>query len=308
MKLVFRKSSHHLQPLADNDSTISSLKVLGQPLIVRNVTTLTKALNIVKIMIPKDCPDSVRLIQDKFPSINIEEFYDDGNYSETTTVPKIETTEISQNANFEIPINAIVSYSKKDNIFSVEPIRYPWELFNIVKKVLQDEVTQSVISPNAIIAKSSIIDGPCLIEDNVTIDDFCKIKGPVYIGRDSFIGMGSLVRSSMLNNETRIGFNCEIAKTYFGGNDKIAHHNVILDSIIGRNVWCGGYTGTTNVLLTRKNIRYMINGDLVDTGTNHFGAVIGDNCAIGASVIILPGRQVPANSQIQAGTIFGKNN
>jgi len=134
--------------------------VLGQPLIVRNVSTLTKALNLVKIMIPKDCPDSVRLIEDKFPSINIEEFYDDGNYSESTTVTKIEATEISQNANLEIPINAMISYSQKDNIFSVGPIRYPWELFNIVKKALQDEVTQSVISPNAIIAKTSIIDGP----------------------------------------------------------------------------------------------------------------------------------------------------
>jgi hypothetical protein len=30
---------------------------------------------------------------------------------------------------------------------------------------------------------------------------------------------------------------------------------------------------------------------LVSTGTDHFGAVVGNNCAIGASVIILPGRQ-----------------
>jgi len=52
----------------------------------------------------------------------------------------------------------------------------------------------------------------------------------------------------------------------------------------------------------------MIGDELTDTGTDHFGAVVGDNCAIGASVIILPGRQVLAGTQIQAGTIFGKNN
>jgi acetyltransferase-like isoleucine patch superfamily enzyme len=64
------------------------------------------------------------------------------------------------------------------------------------------------------------------------------------------------------------------------------------------------------VLLNRRNIRYDIggNGKLVDTGTDHFGAVVGNNCAIGASVIILPGRQVPHNTVIQAGTIVGKNN
>jgi UDP-N-acetylglucosamine diphosphorylase / glucose-1-phosphate thymidylyltransferase / UDP-N-acetylgalactosamine diphosphorylase / glucosamine-1-phosphate N-acetyltransferase / galactosamine-1-phosphate N-acetyltransferase len=42
---------------------------------------------------------------------------------------------------------------------------------------------------------------------------------------------------------------------------------------------------------------------LVSTGTDHFGAVVGNNCAIGASVIILPGRHVPANSIIHTETL-----
>lgn len=67
-------------------------------------------------------------------------------------------------------------------------------------------------------------------------------------------------------------------------------------------VW--GYSGTANVLLDRKNIKYKINDSLVDTGTDHFGSVIEDNCCIGASVIILPGRKIPPNTQIQAGTII----
>jgi acetyltransferase-like isoleucine patch superfamily enzyme len=46
---------------------------------------------------------------------------------------------------------------------------------------------------------------------------------------------------------------------------------------------------------------------LLDTGLDHFGAVVGENCAIGASVIILPGRQVPQDTVIQAGTIYGVN-
>jgi acetyltransferase-like isoleucine patch superfamily enzyme len=71
-------------------------------------------------------------------------------------------------------------------------------------------------------------------------------------------------------------------------------------------VWFGGYSGTANVLLTKKNVKYQINDALIDTGINHFGAVVGDNSAVGAAVIILPGRQVPPNSTIQAGTIFGK--
>ncbi|MDQ6866226.1 MAG: hypothetical protein M3044_20665 [Thermoproteota archaeon] len=96
--------------------------------------------------------------------------------------------------------------------------------------------------------------------------------------------MGSLLRQSMMCDNTSIGFNCGIVKTYFEGHDRIAHQNVILECIIGRNSWFGGYSGTANVLLDRKNVRYQMHDKLVDTGTNHFGAVVGNNCAIGASL------------------------
>ena len=44
---------------------------------------------------------------------------------------------------------------------------------------------------------------------------------------------------------------------------------------------------------------------LVSMGTDHSGAVVENNCAIEASVIILPGRHVPANSIIQAERFLG---
>jgi len=59
---------------------------------------------------------------------------------------------------------------------------------------LQEELIES-ISPNASLSNSTIIDGPCIIEDGVTVDDFCKIKGPAYIGKGRFIGMSSLIRN-----------------------------------------------------------------------------------------------------------------
>lgn len=308
MKLVFRGSSHHLHSFTDKDCPALLLKVFDQPLILWNIGVTSKFLNIDTIMIPKEFPDATRLVQETFPSIKVEQFSDTGDYNLSDAFPNGNENVISpRNNEIEIPINSLVRYSKDTGQFLVELLDYPWDFLSAAKKVLLEEVTQTIISPNAIIAKSSIIEGPCIIEDNVTIDDFCKIKGPVYLGKDSFVGMGSLVRNSMIGNKTRFGFNCEISKCYFAGNTQIAHHNVILDSVIGENVWFGGYSGTANVLLTRKNIKFMIDDKLVDTGIDHFGAVVGNNCAVGAAVIILPGRQVPTNTQIQAGTIYGKN-
>ncbi len=210
------------------------------------------------------------------------------------------TPEITE---LRIQLNSILHFDELNRLV-VDVIRYPWDFLKCVHKIMSKEITQTVISKNAIVSNTSIIKGPCIIEDGVVIDDFCKIIGPIYIGTNSFVGMGSLVRNSILEQNTKVGFNCEIGKSYFAGNDKISHHNVILDTIVGQNVWFGGYSGTANVLLDRRNVKYRINDTFIDTGSDHFGSVIEDNCCIGASVIILPGRRVRSNTHIQAGTIF----
>ena len=320
MHLVFRNSSHHLQSLmADcSDCPATSLKVFGQPLIVRNIQTAKEFLDIDKVVVPKESTNAVKLIEENFPSIDVEQFSssnnNNNNDSRTITTTAFhnyllnsnEVRTLNKKAEFEVPVNTFIHYSLERAALLIDAVIYPWDFLELIQKVLCDNIKDTIISPNASIAKSSIIEGPCIIEDGVTIDDFCKIKGPTYIGKGSFIGMSSLIRNCMLGEKTRIGFNCEIARSYFAGHDKMAHQNVILDSVIGKGVWLGGYSGTANVLLNNQNIRYELNGQLVDTGTNHFGAVIGNNCSVGASVIILPGRQVPSNSIIQAGTIFGK--
>jgi acetyltransferase-like isoleucine patch superfamily enzyme len=304
-----------------SDCPATSLKVFGQPLIVRNIQAAKEFLDIDKVVVPKESTNAVKLIEENFPSIDVEQFSssnnnDDNNDSTITTtvfqnylLNSNEVRTLNKKAKFEVPVNTLIHYSLESGgglSLLIDAVIYPWDFLELIQKVLCDNIKDTIISPNASIAKSSIIEGPCIIEDGVTIDDFCKIKGPTYIGKGSFIGMSSLIRNCMLGEKTRIGFNCEIARSYFAGHDKMSHQNVILDSVIGKGVWLGGYSGTANVLLNRQNIRYELNGQLVDTGTDHFGAVIGNNCSVGASVIILPGRQVPSNSIIQAGTIFGK--
>ncbi|MFL6453574.1 MAG: hypothetical protein ACJ71L_06180 [Nitrososphaeraceae archaeon] len=324
MQLVFHNSAHHLQSLISDshDCPASSLKVFGQPLIVRNVDVACKVLDIDHVMIPNNFSNAATLIQNNFPSLEVEQFSDENenvvNHKDSCSIiDRYDWLSSNKNNNnkvisfqkekLDIPLNIFIDYSSGRGSFLIDSIIYPWDFLQIIQRVMQNKIVHTTISPNASVDRSSIIDGPCVIEDGVTIDDFCKIKGPTYIGSGSFIGMGSLVRRCMLGEDTTIGFNCEIAKSYFAGNnDKLAHHNVILDSMIGKNVWFGGYSGTANALLNKQSIRYEIDGTLVDTGTDHFGAVVGNNCAIGASVIILPGRQVSSNSIIQAGTIFGK--
>lgn len=322
LELIFRKSKHYLQSLVyenENEIPVSLLKVLNQPLIIRNLSIVTRILNIHRIKIPSKYNTALKLIQDNFPAINVEEYDDDNDNDnrnndiqsiDASTTARSYNISIKENMDYlEIPVNSALWYlqSEKENIL-INPIVYPWDFHYVIQKILQDELTQASISPNASISKSTIIDGPCIIEDGVTIDDFCKIKGPTYIGKGSFIGMSSLIRNCMMCNETRIGFNCEIGRSYFLGRDKISHQNVILDSIIGNNVWFGGYSVTLNALSTKQKIVYEVEkGRSLDTGTDHFGALIGNNCTISTSVIIMPGRHIQADTVIKPETIVSKS-
>ena len=60
-----------------------------------------------------------------------------------------------------------------------------------------------------------------------------------------------------------------------------------------------------NQFWTYVKPRYQIGDRLVDTGTDHFEAVVRNNSLIGA-LIILPGMLIPPDTVIQAGTVVGK--
>lgn len=320
LKIVFSRNPNlDIFPSSENDETISWMpsKLLGQLLVTRNISILEKICKIESIKIPKEFGSLKGLIQLYYPSIDVIISSEKGISQKKSIDYKPSnqnlylyrdllsdsTQSLSQTTELNIPLNSILHLDDMGKLV-VDLIQYPWDFLKCMHEIMRKEITHTMISERANVSKSSIIKGPCIIEEGVVIDDFCKIIGPSYIGAKSFVGMGSLVRNSILEYNTRVGFNCEIGKSYFAGNDKISHHNVILDSVVGQNVWFGGYSGTANVLLDRRNVRYKIKDTFIDTGTDHFGSIIEDNCCIGASVIILPGRRVCSDTHIQAGTIF----
>jgi carbonic anhydrase/acetyltransferase-like protein (isoleucine patch superfamily) len=334
LHLTFVDTNHYLQSILSDDkkdcTTTALLRLAGQTLVLRNISILDTLYQIDTIRIPDKFPKVANLIEANFPSIGIDVFNDDkaprvnnticgscyggsddtliGSNSDTIENTIAICKENEKNNSIQLSLNSVLWCPKQEgmNLYA-SLIIYPWNFLNILQKLLYEELKQVRISSRASVSESSIIEGPCIIEDDVIIDDFCKIKGPSYIGKGSFIGMNSLVRNCAIGEETQIGFNCELATSYFAGHDKISHQNVILDSIIGENVWFGGYTGTINILPDRENIKYNIDDVLVDTGTNQFGAVVGNNCAVGASVIILPGIQILPTSVVQARTVIGKS-
>ena len=266
-----------------------SLPVMGKTLINYNLNKIFRLEgNIGKILFPSGFSNDVDIIQESFPVVEVDEYDEPRN---------LESPEI-----LRMPIDCAVLENATG--YSVMPIVYPWDILRAYMKILEVEVVDTRISDDSSIADTVVLKGPCVIEDGVTVDDFTKIVGPAYLGRKTSIGTGNLVRASVLGDNSSVGFGCEIARSVLVGKNKISHHDVILDSIVGKNTWMGAFVGTTNLLLNNGSVRCKLGDNLVSTGLEHFGCVMGRGCAVGAGVIVMPGRCIPNGTLVPPGHVY----
>jgi acetyltransferase-like isoleucine patch superfamily enzyme len=285
---------HHLGGIfnGNSDSIATDLDVLGRPLVVHNLEKLLEGPDRVeRVLFPNGTRGAADLIQASFPGVEVDE-YDPGS-------PPRRGGEDS----VTVPFNSLVA-SSDGGKSEISEIVYPWQLLGAILKVLQGEVAATEIAGDAHVARSAVIEGPCVIRSGASVDDFCKIKGPAYLGEGSKVGTGSLLRGSVLSRDASVGFGDEVGRSYVAEKVRITHHDVILDSLVGESSWLAAYVGTTNVMLNNKNIRYKVGTEIVDTGLTNFGAVISHDCSVGAGVIFLPGRYVPPGSVIKPGVVY----
>ena len=269
------------------------LDFMGVPLIVYNVRKIREILGRLDgVELPPELEGSAQVLRGEFGESKVQVLRDG------IGSPNGEAG--------ELPSNSLV-VRDGEKVWKYEAMTQPWNLLESMCRELNREVKETIIAGSAEIAPTAVISGPCVISDGVKIDDFCKVKGPAYIGPRTKVWTGSLVRESMIGPDCEVGFGCEVARTYMLGRDRTAHHDVILDSILGLDVWMGAFIGTTNMLLNNATVKYKIDKELVDTGVNHFGAVFGYGSAVGAGTVVLPGRFIPPRAIIQAGTVYSSS-
>jgi NDP-sugar pyrophosphorylase family protein len=291
--MVFEKGFDNLHGLiTDEDSSLLSLNFLGKPLVIHNIEKITSTYRqINSIFLPAGMSSVADTIANVFPDLGIKE-YEEGGLNQSWADDSL-----------KIPTNTVVTRTPAGECEYTQ-MKYPWDIGKVMARVLETEVRTSRISVDTSVAESTTCDGPCVIESGVHIDNNCKIKGPLYIGRNTKIGMNSLIRNSMVGKDCAVGFSCEIGKSYLAGHVTIPHLDVILDSVIGQNTWMGAFVGTTNMMLNYKNVMYKLDGQLIDTGLQHFGAIIGHDCTISAGTIILPGRYMPPGTFASPNSVF----
>ncbi len=184
-------------------------------------------------------------------------------------------------------------------------IKYSWHVLDVMDFFLASIKGQK-ISKSAQISKFAHIKGPVLIEDGVKVFEGAVISGPAYLGKNVVVGNNALIRESMIGEGSVIGFATEVARSYFKSNVWL-HKNYVGDSVFEDNISLGSNALTANLRLDEKNIKVIVKDDLIDTGRNKVGAIIGSNVRIGVSANLMPGVKIGQGSFVGPNTLIAKD-
>ena len=143
--------------------------------------------------------------------------------------------------------------------------------------------------------------GDCAIHESAVVEQGAVLKGPIIIGEGSFVAAGAYLRGGVyLGSNCIVGPSCEIKSSFMLDGSKLAHFNFVGDSLIGEgvNVEAGAIIANYRNELNGADIKICYACDVIETGVNKFGALVGDGCKIGANAVIAPGALLRPNSQV----------
>jgi len=131
-----------------------------------------------------------------------------------------------------------------------------------------------------------------VIEEGVRVFEHAVIRGPCYIGKGSVIGNNSLIwGGSHLGKGCVAGYSTEL-KNVFTGENVWFHQNYAGDSVIMDDCSFGAKTTTANYRFDEKNVTVRIDRNMVDTGMNKLGVIMGRGCKTGIMAGLMPGIRI----------------
>jgi bifunctional UDP-N-acetylglucosamine pyrophosphorylase/glucosamine-1-phosphate N-acetyltransferase len=174
-------------------------------------------------------------------------------------------------------------------------IGLPWNLLeanSLAMQAIKEEI-------EGIVEKRANIKGPVIIKKDSIIRSGSYIEGPVIIDERADVGPNCFIRPyTYLGKDTRIGNACDIKNSIIMDGTHIAHLTYVGDSIVGERCNLGAGTITANRRFDKRNIKVNINGELLDSGTDKFGVIMGDDSQTGVNVTTYPGIKIGSDTWI----------
>jgi glucose-1-phosphate thymidylyltransferase len=158
-------------------------------------------------------------------------------------------------------------------------IVYPWDLIK-VNEALVRTTTSSI---GGVVEKGVTMRGPVSIGKDTTVYSGCYIVGPVVIGTGCEIGPNTCVfPCTTIGDNSVIRPFCEIRNSVIMNDVHIGSNSFVTHSIVARgNVIGNNFSNLSGRALIE------IEGEFKKVDT--IGAMVGEDCNIGSSVVVEPG-------------------
>jgi UDP-N-acetylglucosamine diphosphorylase/glucosamine-1-phosphate N-acetyltransferase len=209
-------------------------------------------------------------------------------------------------------------------------IRNTWDIFSLNDTVLRSDFEQITRGRNSLPISSS---NQVMGAENVFLEEGAKVEcailnastGPVFIGRDSEIMEGSVVRGpfalcehaalklgTKIYGATTIGPYCkvggEVNNSVFTGYSSKAHDGFLGNAVIGE--WCNLGADTNNSNLKNNYAKVKLwnypKGRFVQTGMQFCGLIMGDHSKCGINTMFNTGTVIGVSANIY-GAGFPRN-
>lgn len=143
--------------------------------------------------------------------------------------------------------------------------------------------------------------GEAAVHETARVEAGAVLKGPVIVGPRAFVASSALLRGGVFLDEDCIaGPGVELKTSFMFRGSKVAHLSFVGDSILGAdvNVEAGAMIANYRNELDDKAIRIELAGEVIETGVDKFGALVGDGSRIGAGAVIAPGAVLPPGARV----------
>ena len=176
----------------------------------------------------------------------------------------------------------------------------PWELAIQAPVIVRQLLGQ--LPPDDYVIHDEIA-----IHRTAIVEPGALLKPPLIIGAHCFIASGSLLRGGCwLDEHCIIGPGAELKTSFVFSASKLAHFNFVGDSVLGHgiNLEAGSIVANYRNERDDKEVQVRIDGVLQRTGCDKFGALLGDQCRIGANAVLAPGSVLKPARVVGRGQLF----
>ncbi len=141
------------------------------------------------------------------------------------------------------------------------------------------------------------------VHRTATVEEGVVLSGPVVVAAGCFLAAHAYLRGGVfLDDGVTIGPGCEVKSSFVFQGTTLAHFNFVGDSLVGAgvNLEAGAVIANHYNERTDKDITVRVGGQLIPTGVQKFGALIGDGSRLGANAVTSPG------TILEPGSVVGR--